>query len=886
MDRRELNGMNQTMRIAGRVLIITIFALSAGFLFQSFRELQWQQLTDYVRHMSRWQLLLALGWMLVNYVILIGYDELALRAIGRRLPLRRVAFGSFTGFTAGYNLGPLLGGGLVRLRLYTAWGFSTLEMVQLAAMMAITFWMGLISLAGAVFLLHPTVPAGWTGVSAMGMRFSGAILLAVTAGYVLLTRRRRAPIRFRGTEIQFPETRITICQLVVSALDFLIAAACLHTLSAPATNWSYWEMVGVMLSAMVAGVASQVPGGMGVFEAVIIQAAGPTPSASLLAGLVLFRFIYFLLPFCLALIMLAIYELASHAERWRRWSGELAIWSGRIAPRLIAMSTFLAGAVLLISGARPPMSARMAFLESVLPITVIEASHFLASMIGAALLLIAIGLNRRLDSAWWLAMILTVCGMLASLLKGFDYEEATILAVMVTILYSSRRSFYRRGSLVNQTLSTDSIVAIGLVLACSLLLAVYSSQYDEMSSARWWDFSYRGDAPRIFRGLVGALCVVTLFGVRQLMSPTGPDESVPSADEMSIAAKLARDAREASAQLATLGDKQFLFNANRNGFVMYGVQGRSWIAVRDPVGPPEMIRELAWQFHELADKHNGWPVFYQVGSSHLAAYLDQGLTLLKLGEEARVPLADFNLEGSSRRGLRQTYKRLQRENCTFEVVQGQALRAILPELRDISDAWLSEKQATEKGFSLGFHHEPYLLQYPCGVIRREGEILGFTNLWCSGQREEMANDLMRFRPDAPASLMEYLLIESMLWGREQGFCWFNLGMAPLSGIDDRPLAPFWNRAVGTVFRHGNQLFRFEGLRKYKEKFDPVWTSRYLACPGGWPLARILADVALVIGRCRPPESLAALPSLPPWPLGPESPTDCDELNDRELVKCG
>ncbi len=112
---------------------------------------------------------------------------------------------------------------------------------------------------------------------------------------------------------------------------------------------------------------------------------------------------------------------------------------------------------------------------------------------------------------------------------------------------------------------------------------------------------------------------------------------------------------------------------------------------------------------------------------------------------------------------------------------------------------------------------------------------------------------MRYVPDAPPGVMEFLFIELMLWGRKQGYRWFNLGMAPLSGIEDRPLAPLWNRAVHMVFRHSDHFYNFEGLRHYKEKFNPVWSPKYLASPGGMALPRILADVTSLIGRKRESE---------------------------------
>ncbi len=277
-------------------------------------------------------------------------------------------------------------------------------------------------------------------------------------------------------------------------------------------------------------------------------------------------------------------------------------------------------------------------------------------------------------------------------------------------------------------------------------------------------------------------------------------------------------------------------------------KGRSWITMGDPVGPEEERAELVWDFRELVDQYDGWPVFYQVAEECLPIYLDQGLTLLKLGEEARVPLPDFSLEGGDRKGLRQTYHRCQRAQVEFAVLAAEQVPAILPELKTISDAWLADKTATEKGFSLGFFDAPYLSRFPCAVVRDAGRIVAFANLWCGARREELSIDVMRSIPDSLPDVMEYLLIELMLWGRQEQYRWFNLGMAPLSGVDDRPLAPLWNRAVHLVYSHGDRFYSFEGLRKYKEKFHPVWQSKYLASPGGIALPRILTDLTALIAK--------------------------------------
>ena len=223
-----------------------------------------------------------------------------------------------------------------------------------------------------------------------------------------------------------------------------------------------------------------------------------------------------------------------------------------------------------------------------------------------------------------------------------------------------------------------------------------------------------------------------------------------------------------------------------------------------------------------------------------------GLTLLKLGEEARVPLSEFSLEGAERKGLRYTYNRLNREGCSFEVQPATCLPELLPDLKRISDTWLQDRSTREKGFSLGRFDEAYLKHFPVALVRQQGRIVAFANLWCGSGQQELAIDLMRFDGQAQSGVMEYLFINLMLWGKEQGYQFFDLGMAPLSGLENRPFAPLWHRIGAAVFRHGEHFYNFEGLREYKEKFNPVWEPRYLACPGGLALPRALLNIAALI----------------------------------------
>src|SRR5262249_20309952 len=155
-------------------------------------------------------------------------------------------------------------------------------------------------------------------------------------------------------------------------------------------------------------------------------------------------------------------------------------------------------------------------------------------------------------------------------------------------------------------------------------------------------------------------------------------------------------------------------------------------------------------------------------------YLELGLDLRKLGEESRVDLRDFTLEGGARKALRQAHNRVQREGLRFEVVPSAGVDALLTELEAVSDAWLDQKQTREKGFSLGFFDPGYLRRMPVAVVRDDyASVVAFANLMPGAEHEELSCDLMRYRPGVRAGIMDFLFVELLLWGKAEGYRWFN-----------------------------------------------------------------------------------------------------------------
>src|SRR5262249_4774893 len=272
----------------------------------------------------------------------------------------------------------------------------------------------------------------------------------------------------------------------------------------------------------------------------------------------------------------------------------------------------------------------------------------------------------------------------------------------------------------------------------------------------WWQFELEGDAPRSLRALAGGSLLLSAFALARLLRPARMPAPPPESAPLEPIAKIVDASAAASAPLALLGDKHPLRPESRTGLVMYGVQRRSWIAMGDPVGPAEVRRELAWRFFELADQHGGLVAFYQVRPDDLPVYLDLGLELRKLGESARVSLAEFTIAGRHNKGLRAAYNRLQKMGLSLDVVPPSAVPPLLPRLREISDEWLSDKNTREKRFSLGWFASDYLGRTPVAVVRQDDRIVAFANLWAPDPRDEISVDLMRYATDAPSGVMDFL----------------------------------------------------------------------------------------------------------------------------------
>jgi phosphatidylglycerol lysyltransferase len=826
---------------------VAFFAVAIWALHEALPVDSYRDLVDALGALPRARLALALAITVAGYAVLVGYDLIALRHLGERVPLRDAAGAALLAGALGNNLGnTLLTGSAVRFWLYTAVGLSAPQITRLVLLCSLGFWLGYALLGALFFLAAPlALPPALQWIVA-GTRPLGVLCALALLGWIALCARGRE-LRLRRWRLRLPSLRLTVAQIAVASADLGLMAGAAYVLLPTNADLDYAAFMSVFLIALVAGNASQVPGGLGVFEAVVVLLLGPRlDSRALFAALLAFRAIYLLMPLIVAAAVVSLRGGLRLAPAGSAWLGRGVRTLAGAAPHVLAGLAFVSGAVLLMSGALPAAVGRLAIVQRLFALPLIEASHFVASLVGAALLVVARGLQRRLDAAWLIACGLLGAGALLSLLKGWDYEEASLLGIALLALLPVRRQFYRRSSLLDTAFAPAWMASFLIVLGATAGLTLFAHRQAAWAAQPWWEFAWHAEASRSLRAAVGAVGLFMLFALHRLIRPPPAEAPAPAGAELERARPLVERSPWTYANLVYRADKSLLFSAAGDAFLMYGRQGRSWIAMGDPVGTESGARELVWRFHELSDRSDGWCVFFEARPQRRALYAELGLSLTPLGEEARVELAWFTLDTPAHRDLRQARARLLRGGWRFEILPPEAVPAVLPTLAAISRAWLERKATHEKGFSNASFEGRYLSRFPIALVRRGGEISAFANLWLGAGHEELSVDLMRHRPDAPGGAMDFLFAELLQWGRAQGFAWFNFGMTPLAGLEAQGDVPLWSRVGSFVYRHAEHFYNFEGLRRYKAKFDPVWTPLYLASPGGLALAPILVDVTALI----------------------------------------
>lgn len=303
----------------GPLASIVIFSASLVVLWFIIREIEPGELAGAFANASLRQLGLACGFTALSYLLLTGYDALALKRLGLSIPYRTTALASFTSYSVSFTLGfPIVTGGTVRYWIYSPKGVRASEVASLTVIAGLTFWLGLGAILCACLFYATESVAGLARTSPLVVQGVGAAVAFGTFGYLVWIASGERTIRVRGWNLPLPGLSITLGQMFLGAAEVCAAAAVLFVLLPGGHGIDYPSFLAVYVFACLVGIASHAPGGLGVFEATMLVALSRLPFEQVLGALLIFRIVYYILPFILALVLLALNEMVRRIRRHER----------------------------------------------------------------------------------------------------------------------------------------------------------------------------------------------------------------------------------------------------------------------------------------------------------------------------------------------------------------------------------------------------------------------------------------------------------------------------------------------------------------------------------------------------------------------------------------
>jgi uncharacterized membrane protein YbhN (UPF0104 family) len=299
------------------LLSLLLLVLSIWAIAHELREYNYSDILKSIAAIPKSRLSGAIWLTALGYLVMIFYDILGFSYIGIALSGNKIAFTNFISSVFSNTIGfALLTGSAFRYRFYSRWGISSIAIAQIIAFANFTFWLGMFAVAGLMFLAHPLTIPPQLHLFFTTVRPLGIIFLLLVTTYLIASMIIKQPLSIFRQTFRFPTLKICLAQIAVSSLDWILAAAVLYILLPANIPLSYFDFLGIYLLAMFAGVVSNVPGGLGVFETVILLILNHKVTGdAILASLLAYRGVYYFLPLLIAAVLLGCYEIRSSKQK-------------------------------------------------------------------------------------------------------------------------------------------------------------------------------------------------------------------------------------------------------------------------------------------------------------------------------------------------------------------------------------------------------------------------------------------------------------------------------------------------------------------------------------------------------------------------------------------
>ncbi len=598
---------------------------------KEFRHLQLAEIGSAIRAIRPGPLAMAFACTVLAYGVLTLYDRLGTLYAGHRLSYRKVALASFCACALSHNLGfAAVSGAAVRYRLYAHWGLTPVEIGKTIAFCSLTFGLGGLALGGAILFAMPeALPYVGAHAPRWVLHLLGGVLWAAVALYLGLSA-LLGTFRVRGHSVTLPAPQMALLQVALAAADVAAAATILWTLLPAAPGLGWLLFVGVYLAAFTAGLAANLPGGLGVFDTAILFGLAPfLPAAPIIAAIAVFRLYYYVIPLFLAgalfagneMLMRGVRPLArapsAAGPRWTEPDFAAAAASGAVG---------LSGMLLLGLGLLAPHMSAPPQPRAITDIAR-QAGHFVPSLIGAGLIVMAIGLIRRVNLAWSGALVLLVAGSGFILGQGERVWPIGVLLLAALVLAPFRTFFYRHARLLSGPLDRESALSLLALAACALALVGFRRRVHGMANNAFWEIVLSSSMSAGLRASLALVVILALITVWLLLRP-GRVRWRP----WDVEARL---------RLLMLGARPperadgLVFGEAERAAVPFRRLGGLLVALGDPAGAQSDRISAVWRLRDLARQEGRHPAIWRAGPALLKIYNDLGLTALPLGPDGR-----------------------------------------------------------------------------------------------------------------------------------------------------------------------------------------------------------------------------------------------------------
>ena len=631
--------LKKVLRQLPAVLGVALLAGAVFVIWKEFRGLKIADIQAALAAIPRQSLVVAFLWTILSYGVLTFYDRLGTMYAGHKVSYARVSFASFCAYALSHNLGfAAVSGAAVRYRLYSHWGLTPLQIAKVVAFCSLTFGLGGLVLGGVILFWEPdAIPFFGARVPHILMYAIGGAMWLVVAVYVSLSR-FVGTIQLFGKPVTLPDWRMAIVQVTLATVDVAFTAGIFYQLLPAAPGLTYVRFLGVYVASYTAGLAANLPGGLGVFDTAMLLGLEPyLQPPQILGAIVVFRLYYYVIPLFLAGSLFAGNEILLRggalvkAGPARRGIQSLTRWSDpSLAIGASTGAVALCGALLLAKGVldnRPDFS----WIDPDFADLAADAGQFVPSLIGAALMVLSVGLSQRVTLAWGATIVLLLVAAGFTAAQGTNLWIPGVLVLATVLVAPFRDAYYRHARLLSGPLDAGTALPLLALVLCVGTLAAFEPGLRGLAENSWWDVVLSRDVSNRLRVSIALAVGMALLAIWRLIRPSRVGW-VPWAGE----------GRHRYAALGALppvhADGIVMGELGRAGIPFRRI-GRVMLGLGDPAGSVNDRISAIWNLHDLAAQEGLDAAVWRAGSGLLKVYADLGLTALPLGPDG-LPLAE------------------------------------------------------------------------------------------------------------------------------------------------------------------------------------------------------------------------------------------------------